>query len=488
MLTSIAIYSIYRYCNGDKGESSTVEEKRAAGSSSGTRVSMNYSTIGLCSLYMLVGPVLILLNKFILSNLHFPYPLFLSALGVSFSAIVARVMVMLGLVKLQRKEAVSGVHYLKRVMPVGFFHAATLSFGNLVYLYLNVGFIQMLKSFTPVIILVCSTLTGLEFPSQMTILSIAVISVGTAVTSSFVPELSIVGLGVMFMSELSEAIRLLMTQFLLQNLKFGVIEGQYVLAPAAAFWLGCAACIFEGQKMVDNGAFAIMAANPAPFFVASALGLCVNFLSYLVIQTTSSLTMKVLGTARTILTICVGVVIWGENIGLKSMFGYGLSLAGFVSYNLSKMRLKGFVKITLPVALTSRLPILQAVQDKLDSLDALRARWDAQQAADQHERDKELGMQSEQEGKFRFKGSEASLEELDMTPMAIGGGPGMESGERESLSKEATHDCELLSTAENGHALDSSHGHEIGRSAHTTPRNGGGKASYSQGKVRGVLF
>ena len=63
------------------------------------------------------------------------------------------------------------------------------------------------------------------------------------------------------------------------------------------------------------------------------------------------------------------------------------------------------------------------MQDKLDSLDALRARWDAQQAADQHERDT-IGYASEQEGKFRFKGSEASLEELNMTPMAIGGGPG----------------------------------------------------------------
>ena len=35
---------------------------------------------------MFAGPLLILLNKFILSNLNFPYPMFLSALGVVFSA------------------------------------------------------------------------------------------------------------------------------------------------------------------------------------------------------------------------------------------------------------------------------------------------------------------------------------------------------------------------------------------------------------------
>jgi hypothetical protein len=86
----------------------------------------------------------------------------------------------------------------------------------------------MLKSFTPVMILACSVLAGLEYPSQVTILSIGVISIGTATTCSFVPDMSLVGLLIMFLAEFSEAVRLLMTQFLLQNLKFGVIEGQYV--------------------------------------------------------------------------------------------------------------------------------------------------------------------------------------------------------------------------------------------------------------------
>ena len=35
--------------------------------------------------------------------------------------------------------------YLGRILPVGFFMALTLLFGNIVYLYLTVSFIQMLK-------------------------------------------------------------------------------------------------------------------------------------------------------------------------------------------------------------------------------------------------------------------------------------------------------------------------------------------------------
>lgn len=52
--------------------------------------------------------------------------------------------------------------------------------------------------------------------------------------------------------------------------------------------------------------------NIPAFFVASFMGIGVNYLSYLVIQYTSSLTMKILGTVRNIILIFYGVLIHGE--------------------------------------------------------------------------------------------------------------------------------------------------------------------------------
>ena len=222
---------------------------------------------------------MILLNKFILHNLDFPFPMFLSGLGVLVSGVVARVIVALGLVPLQRKEAVEGALWYRRVLPVGLAHAGTLAFGNTVYLFLvrppsssvpfslqlmpltwtpltlpttaiprrrqNVGFIQMLKSFTPVIIMLTAYLARIETPSRPVVLSVLVISAGTAATCSFTPQLSVLGVLLMLLAEFTEAVRLVMTQFLLQNMKFGVVEGQYVLAPASAFWLFLASACYE---------------------------------------------------------------------------------------------------------------------------------------------------------------------------------------------------------------------------------------------------
>lgn len=65
--------------------------------------------IVLVALFLTVGPALILVNQYILKSLNFPYPMFLSGLGVAASALFAFVIVQLGFVKLERKDEVEGI-------------------------------------------------------------------------------------------------------------------------------------------------------------------------------------------------------------------------------------------------------------------------------------------------------------------------------------------------------------------------------------------
>ena len=52
--------------------------------------------------------------------------------------------------------------------------------------------------------------------------------IGTSTTCTYTPELSFFGLSIVLAAESLEAIRLVITQYLLQNLKLGVIEGMYM--------------------------------------------------------------------------------------------------------------------------------------------------------------------------------------------------------------------------------------------------------------------
>ena len=88
--------------------------------------------------------------------------------------------------------------------------------------------------------------------------------------------------------------------------------------------------------MIETGAFGTIQSYYVVFAVASVMGIGVNFLSYLVIQYTSSLTMKILGTARNIITIIVGVVFYKETVNMNEAIGYGVALLGFAGYNIAK--------------------------------------------------------------------------------------------------------------------------------------------------------
>ena len=71
------------------------------------------------------------------------------------------------------------------------------------------------------------------------------------------------------------------------------VEGLMYLAPACFFWLMLGVAAVEWPAMRDNNALQLIANKPVTYFAAAAMGFCVNLLAYMVIQTASSLTLKV---------------------------------------------------------------------------------------------------------------------------------------------------------------------------------------------------
>lgn len=65
------------------------------------------------------------------------------------------------------------------------------------------------------------------------------------------------------------------------------------LAPACFVWLMAGVAVVEWPAMRDNHALQLILNKPAWYFAAAAMGFCVNLLAYMVIQTASSLTLKV---------------------------------------------------------------------------------------------------------------------------------------------------------------------------------------------------
>lgn len=285
--------------------------------------------------FMIVGPALMMLNKYILQDLHFDHPMSLCSFGVVSSAIVAHLVVACGLgrVREESMQLMAGGAWFKIAMPIGLMKAMTMSSGNAVYMYLSFGFIQMLKAFTPLIVLLVMRTFGVKLPTRAALWCVLGIVCGTVIEVHGELHATAAGLVLMLASEFFEAVSVVLSQRILQNNKFSVLEGMYFTAPAGGLCLLTGAMILEAPDMVRTGHHRIPLDNPRIFMAAAMLGVAINFISFLVMQLTSALTMKILNTARSVGLVAVGVLFYGEYHPPRQLCGYGLALLGFAGYN-----------------------------------------------------------------------------------------------------------------------------------------------------------
>ena len=130
-------------------------------------------------------------------------------------------------------------------------------------------------------------------PSTPLILSVVIIACGTALAGYGELNVSVAGMLIQLVSETAEAVRLIMTQTLLQGMSFHPIEGLMYLAPASLVWMALCVMLVEGPQMVRDGVFSIVLANPGLFLAAATMGFCVMTLAFFTIQLCGSLTLKV---------------------------------------------------------------------------------------------------------------------------------------------------------------------------------------------------
>ncbi|KAH8055218.1 hypothetical protein JL720_14327 [Aureococcus anophagefferens] len=239
--------------------------------------------LGCVALYMVVGPALILVNKQLMTSYGFPYPMLISGIGQVSSAIGSFFVVKV--FKWQplsdQARSISWDFYRKNMVVVGAAFAA-----------------------------------GVEAPSRNVALSVAAMSAGTVISSFGEAHFNLTGFLIMCAAETSEATRLVLTQRLLCNLKFGAFEGLYLMAPICAAWMWGLALFLEVPKLRASGDFAKITENG---------------------DRTSSVMVKLLGTARNAGLVLLSALALGEEVTAQQALGYGICLAFFAAYNYFKL-------------------------------------------------------------------------------------------------------------------------------------------------------
>jgi drug/metabolite transporter (DMT)-like permease len=240
--------------------------------------------------WLCASSALIFLNKYLLVDLGFHYPMFLSGLGMLCSSVCS-----FALCKMLGIAAPAGTMdmYGRKILPVGLITAISLQTGNITYLYLSISLIQMLKALTPVITMVMAFTAGLERPTWKLIFSVLIISCGTLIASVGTVNALWVGFIFMFISQITEAARLVYTELFLNKLQLSPFVGVMYLAPACLLWLSAGCLVHEWPQIIREDKLQVVWDHPGLVLGSACLGFVVNTLSISIIKLSSGLTLKV---------------------------------------------------------------------------------------------------------------------------------------------------------------------------------------------------
>ncbi|EFJ30488.1 hypothetical protein SELMODRAFT_267183 [Selaginella moellendorffii] len=227
--------------------------------------------------------------------------------------------------------------YISCVVPISAFFASSLWFGNTAYLYISVAFIQMLKALMPVATFMMAVSCGTDKARWDLFLNMLLVSVGVAVSSYGEIHFNVIGTFFQVTGIVCEALRLVLTQVLLQKkgLTLNPITSLYYIAPCSFLFLFFPWIVLEKPAMeVEHWKFSFWV-----FFTNALCALALNFSIFLVIGRTGALTVRVAGVLKDWLLIALGTILFPESklTGLN-IIGYAIALSGVVLYNYLKMR------------------------------------------------------------------------------------------------------------------------------------------------------
>ncbi|KAL4964894.1 triose-phosphate transporter family-domain-containing protein [Aspergillus stella-maris] len=162
----------------------------------------------------------ILFNKWILESTPFRYPILLTTWHLTFATICTQFLSRICPSTFTSPKSdpnsikMTPTLYITKIAPIALLYSGSLVCSNMAYVYLNVGFVQMLKASGPVITLLTGYLYGVTSLTTSKLINVGVIAASVALTVVSEIRFSWVGVAVQILSLVCDALRLVLLEVL----------------------------------------------------------------------------------------------------------------------------------------------------------------------------------------------------------------------------------------------------------------------------------
>ncbi|KAL6145197.1 hypothetical protein ACLB2K_055885 [Fragaria x ananassa] len=303
-------------------------------------MSSKKEAIFICSLIVLwyssnIG--VLLLNKFLLSNYGFRFPIFLTMCHMSACAILSYIsIVFLKVVPLQTLKSRS--QFLK-IATLSVVFCGSVVGGNISLRYLAISFNQAVGATTPFFTALFAYLATLKREAWVTYAALVPVVTGVVIASGGEPSFHFFGFVMCISATAARAFKSVLQGILLSSdgEKLNSMNLLLYMSPIAILVLLPAALIME-PNVVDA---TLSLGREHKFMwllllVNSVMAYSANLSNFLVTKHTSALTLQVLGNAKGAVAVVISILLFKNPVTVIGIGGYMITVMGVVAYGEAK--------------------------------------------------------------------------------------------------------------------------------------------------------
>ncbi|XP_071909289.1 UDP-URONIC ACID TRANSPORTER 1-like [Coffea arabica] len=283
----------------------------------------------------------ILLNKFLLSNYHFAFPVFLTMCHMAACALLSYVsIVFLKIVPFQRIKSMS---QFLRIATLSIVFCASVVGGNISLKYLPVSFNQAVGATTPFFTALFAYLMTLKREAWITYLCLVPVVGGVVIASGGEPMFHLFGFIMCIGATAARAFKSVLQGVLLssEGEKLNSMNLLLYMSPIALVVLLPAAIIMEPNVLEVTVSLGIEHRYMTILLLLnSAMAYGANLCNFLVTKHTSALTLQVLGNAKGAVAVVISILIFRNPVTFTGLAGYTMTVMGVVAYGEAKRRYK----------------------------------------------------------------------------------------------------------------------------------------------------
>ncbi|ESR34524.1 hypothetical protein CICLE_v10005494mg [Citrus x clementina] len=281
----------------------------------------------------------LLLNKYLLSNYGFRFPIFLTMCHMSACAILSYVsIVFLKIVPLQTVKSRS---QLAKIATLSTVFCGSVVGGNISLRYLPVSFNQAVGATTPFFTALFAYLMTFKREAWVTYATLVPVVAGVVIASEGEPGFHLYGFIMCISATAARALKSVLQGILLssEGERLNSMNLLLYMSPIAVLVLLPAALIMEAKVLE----VIVSLGRQHKFLwllllINSTMAYSANLLNFLVTKHTSALTLQVLGNAKGAVAVVISILLFRNPVTFIGIAGYTMTVLGVAAYGEAKRR------------------------------------------------------------------------------------------------------------------------------------------------------